>query len=102
MASRSALMRKGAAVCAVVKAGRCRGAGTLARPRAAEERRIPQALLDDVHGQFIAAVADGRKLDRAVVRRFADGRVFSGTQAKALHMIDELGEIGRASCRERG
>src|SRR2546430_17055876 len=59
----------------------------------AEERRILQALLDDVHGQFIAAVADGRKLDRAVVRRVADGRVFSGTQAKALHMIDELGGL---------
>jgi protease-4 len=62
----------------------------------AEERRILQALLDDVHGQFIAAVADGRKLDRAEVRRFADGRVFSGSQAKTLRMIDALGGLEEA------
>src|SRR5207249_11494655 len=65
--------------------------GNFARPMTAEERRILQALLDDVHGQFIAAVADGRKLDRAEVRRFADGRVFSGSQATTLRMIDALG-----------
>src|SRR3989442_362021 len=56
-------------------------------------RRLRKTLLDDVHGQFIAAVADGRKLDRAEVRRFADGRVFSGSQAKALRMIDALGGL---------
>ena len=52
-----------------------------------------QTLLDDVHGQFIAAVAEGRKLPRDEVVRFADGRVFSGQQAKALKMIDALGGL---------
>ena len=52
-----------------------------------------QALLDDVHAQFIAAVAAGRKLDRAEVLRFADGRIFSGTQAKELRMVDALGSL---------
>ena len=93
MANLNALMKKVGVEYVVVKAGEFKDVGNFARPMTAEERRILQALLDDVHGQFIAAVADGRKLDRAVVRRFADGRVFSGTQAKALHMIDELGGL---------
>ena len=56
-----------------------------------EERRILQALLDDVYGQFVDAVAEGRKLERDAVLRFADGRIYSGQQAQALKMVDELG-----------
>ena len=52
-----------------------------------------QALLDDVHAQFIGAVAAGRKLDRNDVARFADGRVFSGVQARDLKMVDALGGL---------
>ena len=52
-----------------------------------------QALLDDVHAQFIDAVAEGRKLDRKDVVGFADGRVFTGAQARALGMVDELGGL---------
>jgi len=96
MANLNALMKKVGVEYVVVKAGEFKDVGNFARPMTAEEHRILQALLDDVHGQFIAAVADGRKLDRAVVRRFAAGRVFSGTQAKALHMIDELGGLEEA------
>ena len=54
----------------VVKAGEFKDIGNPARPMTAEERRVVQALLEDVHAQFIEAVAQGRKLDRsAVVRR---------------------------------
>jgi protease-4 len=59
----------------------------------AEERRVVQTLLEDVHNQFIDAVAKGRKLDRGAVVQFADGRVFSGTQALELKMIDALGGL---------
>ncbi len=52
-----------------------------------------QGLLDDVHAQFIDAVAQGRKLDRAEVVKFADGRVFSGVQARDLKMVDVLGSL---------
>jgi protease-4 len=58
-----------------------------------EERRILQALLDDVHGQFIAAVAQGRNLDANTVRGIADGRIYSGQQALALKLIDTLGGL---------
>ena len=96
MANLNALMKKVGVEYVVVKPGEFKDVGNFARPMTAEERRILQALLDDVHGQFIAAVADGRKLDRAEVRRFADGRVFSGSQAKTLRMIDALGGLEEA------
>ena len=77
----------------VVKAGQFKDIGNVARAMTPDERRVMQALLDDVHGQFIGAVAAGRKLPREDVARFADGRVFSGVQAKDLRMVDALGGL---------
>ena len=77
----------------VVKAGQYKDLGNFARSMTPEERRVLQTLLDDVHGQFIDAVAQGRKLDRGEVVKFADGRVFSGVQAKDLKMVDALGSL---------
>ncbi len=57
------------------------------------EIRILQEVMDDVHGQFIDAVASGRRLDRARVEPLADGRIFSGRQALALGLVDELGDL---------
>lgn len=88
-----ALLKKVGVDYVVVKAGEYKDIGNFARPMSADERRVLQALLDDVHGQFIAAVAAGRKLDRAEVTPFADGRIFSGRQAKDLRMVDELGGL---------
>ena len=93
MANLEQLMKKVGVDYVVIKAGQLKDVGNVARPMTAEERRVLQALLDDVHAQFIGAVAEGRKLDRAQVTQFADGRIFSGAQAKALHMIDELGGL---------
>jgi protease-4 len=87
------LMKKVGVDYVVVKAGQFKDIGNVGRPMSPDERRVLQALLDDVHGQFIGAVATGRKLEREDVVRFADGRVFSGAQAKELKMVDELGGL---------
>ena len=96
MANLENLMKKVGVEYVVIKSGQFKDVGNISRPMTAEERRVLQALLDDVHRQFIDAVADGRKLDRARVVSFADGRVFSGAQAKALGMVDELGGLEEA------
>jgi protease-4 len=80
----------------VVKAGRYKDLGNFARPMRPEERQVLQGLLDDVHSQFIDAVAAGRKLSRNDVVSFADGRIFSGAQAKSMAMVDELGSLDDA------
>ena len=93
LANVEALMKKVGVDYVVVKAGAFKDTPSFARAMTPEERRVLQALLDDVHGQFIGAVAAGRQLDRREVAGFADGRVFSGVQAKALRMVDALGGL---------
>jgi protease-4 len=96
MANLENLMKKVGVDYVVIKSGQFKDVGNISRPMTPEERRVLQALLDDVHRQFIDAVAEGRKLDRGRVVQFADGRVFSGAQAKSLAMIDELGGLEEA------
>ena len=62
------------------------------RPLSSDERAILQDLIDSSYGQFVGVVAEGRKLTPESVRGFADGRVFSGEQAKELGLVDELGD----------
>jgi protease-4 len=96
MANLENLMKKVGVDYVVIRSGQFKDVGNISRPMTPEERRVLQALLDDVHRQFIDAVAEGRKLDRGRVVQFADGRVFSGAQAKSLAMIDELGGLEEA------
>jgi protease-4 len=93
LANLEQLMKKVGVDYVVVKAGAYKDVGNIARSMTSEERRVLQALLDDVHAQFIDAVARGRNLPREEVLRFADGRVFSGVQARELKMVDALGGL---------
>ncbi len=57
-----------------------------------QERELLQGLIDASYGQFVTAVAEGRGIEAAVVREFADGRVFTGSQAMDLGLVDTLGD----------
>ncbi len=76
-----------------IKAGAFKDAGSPDRPLSAEDRAMFQAVIDSTHEQFIRAVAEGRRLPIEEVRRIADGRVLSGEQAKALRLVDKLGNL---------
>ena len=58
-----------------------------------EEREYLQALVFDLHDQFVGDVAEGRNMTREEVRKVADGRVLSGRQAARLGLVDELGGL---------
>jgi protease-4 len=77
----------------VIKSGEHKDIGSPTRPMTEEDRRILQTLIDDVHQQFIDAVAEGRKLAPEKARALADGRIFSGRQAKQYGLVDELGNL---------
>jgi len=77
----------------IIKSGRNKDMASMFRSMTKEERGLLQALLDDVHDQFIEAVAEGRNMDVADVRKIADGRVFTGRQAVKLGLVDELGTL---------
>jgi protease-4 len=76
-----------------IKTGKFKDVGSPVRPMSAEERAMLQAVIDDTHQQFVRAVAEGRKLPVDRVREIADGRIFSGEQAKALKLVDRLGTM---------
>lgn len=96
LANLEGLLKKVGVDYVVVKAGSYKDVGNFARTMTPEERRILQALLDDVYGQFVDAVVQGRGLDRKTVLGFADGRIYSGRQAHGLKMVDELGGLDDA------
>jgi protease-4 len=77
----------------VVKSGAFKDIGSPVREMKPEERELLQGVIDNVHSQFVGAVAEGRKLDRGKVADIADGRIFSGEQAKALGLVDALGNL---------
>ncbi|MBL7716832.1 MAG: signal peptide peptidase SppA [Bdellovibrionales bacterium] len=76
-----------------LKTGRFKDAGADYRTMEPEERALLQGMIDDVLGQFKKAVAEGRKLSMDAVTKIADGRIFSGSQAKANKLVDELGTL---------
>jgi protease-4 len=77
----------------VVKAGRHKDIASIFRGMKKEDREILQGILDNVHEQFITAVANGRKMLPEDVRKIADGRVFTGEQALKAGLVDELGDL---------
>jgi len=77
----------------VLKSGEHKDIGSPFREMTPEEKKIMQEVLDNVHQQFIQAVADGRKLERSKVAEIADGRIFTGEQAKNLGLVDQLGNL---------
>jgi protease-4 len=77
----------------VVKAGEYKDVGSPFRDMSEPEKKILQDVIDDVHSQFIRAVAEGRNLQEAEVRTIADGRIFTGRQALDLKLVDQLGDL---------
>jgi protease IV len=87
------LFRKIGLEAMVVKSGRHKDLGSPTRKMTEEEKKLLQEVLDNVHEQFIRAVAEGRNLPVDKVRPVADGRIFSGDQAAALGLVDSLGSL---------
>lgn len=89
----SGLMQKIGLKSNTIKSGEFKDVGSMFRGMKAEEKKYLQGLLDDVHEQFIDAVAKGRKKNRDAIIPLADGRVFSGRQAHKAGLVDKLGNL---------
>lgn len=77
----------------VIKSGKHKDMVSVFRSMTPEKRKILQGVLDDVHEQFIKAVSEGREMRIEDIRKLADGRIFTGRDAKELRLIDELGNL---------
>jgi len=77
----------------VLKSGEHKDIGSPFREMTPEEKRIIQEVIDNVHRQFVQAVAEGRKMDREKVMQIADGRILTGEQAKQIGLVDQIGNL---------
>ena len=66
------------------------------KPLSEEGRELLQNLIDESYKQFTDAVSKGRKIPIEDVQKFADGRIFTGSQAKKLGLVDEIGDEYKA------
>jgi protease-4 len=79
-----------------VKTGKFADAITITRPKTPEELAVFQRLVDWIYGQFVTKVAASRNLKRDFVEEIAQGRVWSGSEAQKIGLVDEIGGLDAA------
>ena len=80
----------------VIKTGEFKDTGNPARDLTPSEQAYMQSLIDNMFGQFIKAVADGRGMKYDDVKSIANGKVWTGQQAKEMKLIDSVGDFETA------
>jgi protease IV len=90
------LMKKIGVASSVVKSGKFKDIGSPTRKMTDEEKAIIQGIIDDIYNQFVEVIVQNRKMPVQDVLQLADGRIFSGRQAKKLGLIDDLGGFSDA------
>jgi protease-4 len=80
----------------VLKVGEFKDTGDPTREMTPAERAYMQSLIDNMYGQFVQAVADGRHAKRDDIKAIADGRVWTGQEALSMHLIDAIGDFQAA------
>ncbi len=76
-----------------IKSGKFKDSGSAFRPMTEEEKAAWQKIIDEAYEGFVKVVAEGRHLAVEKVRALADGRMYTGRQAKELQLVDELGNL---------
>ena len=80
----------------VFKTGEFKDTGSPTRELTPAEKEYMQGLINNMYGQFIQAVADGRKMKVDEIRTIADGKVWTGEQALKMKLIDQEGDFETA------
>lgn len=79
-----------------ITSGRNKALGSPWEELTPEQRAILEAFIEESYNDFVQIVADGRNLPEETVRDLADGRIYTGRQALALGLVDELGDLQAA------
>ena len=80
----------------LVKSGQWKDFWSPFRPATPKEKEMMQQIIDEFYRGFVDVVAKGRKLSSEEVRKVADGRIFTASQAKDLRLVDQLGYLDDA------
>jgi protease-4 len=87
------LLQKIGVTAAAIKSGPYKDMGSPLRALTPEERAIFQSVIDDLYGQFVARVAERRRIPLETARTLADGRIYTAQQALADKLVDRVGYI---------
>jgi protease-4 len=87
------LLKKVGVRSSVIKSGKFKDIGSPVREMTKEEQSLIQGIVDDIYDQFVRIVSENRKIPLSKIVRLADGRIFTGRQAKELGLIDDLGGL---------
>ena len=79
-----------------LKAGEFKDTGNPAREMTAAEREYLQGMIDNMHTQFIQAVAEGRHVKEEDIRPIANGKVWTGQQAHSMKLVDQIADFESA------
>ncbi len=77
----------------VIKSGEYKDIGSPVRPMEAHEKKLLEDFIAKIHDQFKRDIAKGRDMDMEKVTEVADGRIFTGEEAKELGLVDRLGNM---------
>jgi protease-4 len=81
----------------VIKSGEFKDMGSSFRDLTPEEREILQSIVDESYDEFVSVIVEGRNLPEERVREIADGRIYSGEQARELDLVDSFGGLDEAA-----
>ena len=87
----SGLLGKLGVTADAITSGPLKDQPSFTRPLTPQGRDYLHGLVDDMYDQFVTMVADARKMDKARVKELADGRAYTGRQALALGLVDQIG-----------
>jgi len=79
-----------------ITAGENKNIGNFAEPLTAEQKKILQSIADECYEQFTGIVAESRKMDIEIVKKLADGRVYTAKQALENNLIDGISTYDEA------
>ncbi|BCS96491.1 multidrug transporter [Desulfoluna limicola] len=77
----------------VFKSGEMKDAGSPTREMSEKEQAYLQQLVSSLHDQFVRDVAEARGMELDVVRKLADGRIYTGEEAVSLGLVDRMGNL---------
>ena len=79
-----------------IKSGEMKDAGSPFRKLTDQERAVFQSLIDEMFSRFVRLIVESRKIPEDRVRGFADGRIYTAEQARALGLVDRIGYLDDA------
>ncbi|MCX7982788.1 MAG: signal peptide peptidase SppA [Syntrophales bacterium] len=90
------LLKKVGVKSQVIKSGKYKDMGSPMREMTSEEKELLQFVVDDIYDHFLDIIVQERKISKEKLKEIADGRIFTGRQAKMVGLVDELGGLEEA------